>query len=50
MFEEYGGVGVDCWFSFIVFEEFGGVNVSGSGFVLYFDIVVFYILNYGILD
>lgn len=47
IFEEYGGSGFDFLFSFMVLEEVRRLGID-FGVVVYFDIVVFYILNYGI--
>lgn len=45
--EEYGGQGVDRYYSVILMEEFARVNASGPGFSLHSDIVAPYVLSYG---
>lgn len=47
LLEEYGGMGVDFFYSVVVIEEIGWVGLIGIGFFLYLDIVVFYIFYYG---
>lgn len=46
--EEYGGLGLDFLYNVIFIEEIGRFGLNGIGFLLYFDIVVFYLLRLGI--
>lgn len=45
--EEYGGIGVDFFYSVVVSEEIFRVGLIGIGWGLYIEIVVFYIEYYG---
>ena len=45
--EEYGGAGVDRYYSAILMEEQARANTSGPGWSLHSDIVAPYILSYG---
>jgi long-chain-acyl-CoA dehydrogenase len=45
--EEYGGLGLDCRYSAVVWEEQSYSLCSGPGFALHSEIVIPYIYNYG---
>ena len=45
--EEYGGAGVDRYYSTILMEEFARAGATGPGFSLHSDIVAPYIRTYG---
>ena len=45
--EEYGGYGLDCLYSAIVWEEQAYSGCTGPGFALHSEIVAPYIVNYG---
>jgi long-chain-acyl-CoA dehydrogenase len=45
--EEYGGIGVDCKYPAIVWEEQSYSGCTGPGFAMHSDIVAPYITNYG---
>eukprot|EP00750_Incisomonas_marina_P006659 INCI14700.5.p1 GENE.INCI14700.5~~INCI14700.5.p1 ORF type:complete len:446 (-),score=87.99 INCI14700.5:984-2204(-) len=45
--EEYGGYGLDCLYSSIVWEEQAYSGATGPGFALHSEIVAPYIYNYG---
>ena len=45
--EEYGGLGLDCKYSAIVWEEQSYTGCTGPGFAMHSDIVAPYITNYG---
>ena len=45
--EEYGGLGLDCKYSAIVWEEQSYTGCTGPGFALHSEIVIPYIYNYG---
>eukprot|EP00501_MAST-03F_sp_TOSAG23-6_P002080 GSMAST32.ASY1.ANO1.2173.1 assembled CDS len=45
--EKYGGIGVDCKFPAIVWEEQSYSGCTGPGFAMHSDIVAPYITNYG---
>mmetsp|Transcript_90969 Transcript_90969/g.259654 ORF Transcript_90969/g.259654 Transcript_90969/m.259654 type:complete len:333 (+) Transcript_90969:499-1497(+) len=45
--EEYGGVGLDCRYPAIMWEEQSYAGTTGPGFAMHSDIVAPYITNYG---
>ena len=45
--EEYGGLGLDCKYPAIVWEEQSYSGCTGPGFAMHSDIVAPYIANYG---
>jgi alkylation response protein AidB-like acyl-CoA dehydrogenase len=45
--EEYGGMGLDCKYSAVVWEEQSYSGCTGPGFALHSEIVIPYIYNYG---
>jgi hypothetical protein len=45
--EEYGGLGLDCKYPAIVWEEQSYSGCTGPGFAMHSDIVAPYITNYG---
>ncbi len=48
--EEYGGMGVDRYFSAVLMEEQTYVGVNGPGFSVHSDIIANYIFNFGTED
>merc|ERR1719506_2310768 len=45
--EEYGGLGLDCKYSAVVWEEQSYTGCTGPGFALHSEIVIPYLYNYG---
>jgi long-chain-acyl-CoA dehydrogenase len=45
--EEYGGLGADCKYAAVVWEEQGYSLCTGPGFAMHSDIVAPYLVNFG---